>query len=266
MNESFDFSAPPPDIDPRPRLARPRVKFCGMTRREDVVAALDLGVDAVGFVLWPKSPRHVSVEAARELVRVVPAGIETVALFVDATAREVVETADYIGVSAVQTYRGEFDSSQPRRHLQIMPVSFRESEQHDVAVTAACFPDDVLLLVDAHDTERLGGTGKPAHWGKAVGLAEMRPIVLAGGLTVKNVIEAIHWVTPFALDVSSGIESGPGIKDKAKMREFLWTAEYGWSCLGGGVSDTQWRLRVQFRGADVRGLRNTAGLEPRVKW
>jgi phosphoribosylanthranilate isomerase len=266
VNSSFGFGPPfPPESPGVVRLERPRVKFCGMTRREDVVAAADLGADAVGFVLWPGSPRHVTADAARELVRAVPPEMETVALFVDASHRDVVEAADYIGVSAVQRYRGEFDHSEPRRHLTIMSVSFGESTYDDVSETAAMFPDDVVMLVDAHDPKRLGGTGKAAHWGKATGLAEMRPIILAGGLTSRNVIEAVHWVTPFGLDVSSGIESAPGIKDKAKMREFLWTAEYAWSCLGFHL-DTEWRQRVQFRGAEVRGLRNRAGLEPKVKW
>ena len=267
MNESFDDLPPPTSDDGRPWLTRPRVKFCGMTRRQDVLAAVELGADAVGFVLWSGSPRYVTVDAARELVRAVPSGIETVALFVDASERDVVEAADYVGVTAVQTYRGEFDSSRPRRHLRIAPVSFDKAEEDvDPAETAARYPDDVLLLVDAHDPKRLGGTGEPAHWGKATSLAEMRPIILAGGLTATNVIEAIHWVMPFGLDVSSGIESAPGIKDEGKMREFLSTAEYAWRCLGGGLSDLDWRRRVQFRGADVKGLRNAAGLEPKVKW
>lgn len=266
MNSAFGFVPPvPPQPSGLVRLDRPRVKFCGITRREDAVAAADLGVDAVGFVLWSGSPRCVTVEAARELVRAVPPEIETVALFVDASHREVIETADYIGVSAMQTYRGEFLSSEPRRHLMIRPVSFQAGRVGDLSETAAMYPDDVVLLVDAHDPTRLGGTGAQAHWGKATALAEMRPIILAGGLTAKNVIEAVHWVTPFGLDVSSGIESAPGIKDKAKMREFLWTAEYAWSCLGSHL-DTEWRQRVQFRGAEVRGLRNRAGLEPKVKW
>jgi phosphoribosylanthranilate isomerase len=263
-------SGPLPDV-PREdsglvRLQRPRVKFCGITRREDAVAAADLGVDAVGFVLWSESPRYVAIEAARELVRAVPADMETVALFVGADHQQVVEAADYIGVSAVQVYRGEFDDSQPRRQLRIVPVSFSDSDSSTrVCETAGLYPDDVVLLVDAHDPKRLGGTGQPAHWGSAESLAEMRPIILAGGLTAKNVIEAIHWITPFALDVSSGIESSPGIKDRAKMREFLWTAEYAWSCLGRHF-DIEWRRRVQFRGAEPRGLRNIAGLEPKVTW
>lgn len=264
MNECFDYQ-PPPSDDGLPRLARPRVKFCGLTRREDVVAAVDLGVDALGFVLWPGSPRHVTPDAARDLVRALPPDLTTVGVFVDVENAEVARTADYVGLSAVQIYGDEYLFPEDRNRLVIKPIRSDSADDGAVACAAGQWPDDVLLLVDAVDLVRHGGTGHLANWRFASRLAEMRPIILAGGLNVKNVIDAVHLVMPFGLDVSSGIESAPGIKDVGRMREFLATAEYAWSCL---PSDwhMEWLQRVQFRGAETKGLRNNAGLTPKVKW
>jgi phosphoribosylanthranilate isomerase len=262
-------SGPLPDI-PREdsgavQLQRPRVKFCGLTRREDAMAAADLGADAVGFVLWPGSPRYVSPDAARDLVRALPSDLETVGVFVDVANEDVTQAADYIGLSAVQIYGEEFRFPEDRTRLVIKPVKSGRIDDASLPETAGRWPDDVVLLVDAVDPVRHGGTGQLANWPFAAKLAEMRPIILAGGLTVKNVIEAIHGVMPFGLDVSSGIESAPGVKDLGKMREFLATAEYAWGCL---PSDWRmdWLQRVQFRGAEPRGLRNPAGLTPKVRW
>jgi phosphoribosylanthranilate isomerase len=247
------------------QLQRPRVKFCGITRREDAVAAADLGADAVGFVLWPGSPRYVSPDAARDLVRALPSDLETVGVFVGVANDDVTRAAGYIGLSAVQVYGEERLVPEERTRLVIKPVKSGRIDDGSLPETAGRWPDDVVLLVDAVDPVRHGGTGQLANWRFAAKLAELRPIILAGGLNVKNVIEAIHGVMPFGLDVSSGIESAPGVKDLGKMREFLWTAKYAWSCL---PSDwhMEWLQRVQFRGAEPRGLRNPAGLTPKVRW
>jgi phosphoribosylanthranilate isomerase len=266
MNRAFG-SLPdvPPEDSGLVRLERPRVKFCGMTRREDAIAAAELGADAVGFVLWPGSPRGITPDAARDLVRALPPDITTVGLFVDVDNAQVTTTADYIGLSAVQIYGDQYLGPGDRTRLVIKPVKSGSTDDATLALTAGQWPDDVVLLVDAVDPVRHGGTGQLANWRFASRLAEMRPIILAGGLNVKNVIEAIHGVMPFGLDVSSGIESAPGIKDVGRMREFLETAEYAWSCL---PSDwhMEWLQRVQFRGAERKGLRNPAGLTPKVKW
>lgn len=197
---------------------RPRIKFCGMTRREDAVAAADLGVDAVGFVFWPKSPRAVRVEQAREITRALPPWVWRVGVFVNASVDEMRAAVAEAGLDIVQLHGDETVDVAEAMGTRVMKALSRDE---DPETAARLWREDVLLLVDAVDPVRRGGTGALADWAAARRLQAARPVVLAGGLTAENVAEAIRAVRPYAVDVASGVESQPGIKDPTRMRAFV---------------------------------------------
>jgi phosphoribosylanthranilate isomerase len=199
------------------------VKFCGMTRDEDVALACDLGVDAIGFVLWPESPRAVAIERVSSLVKLLPPNVMPVGVLVWPTAAEIRAALD-AGVRIVQIHGLE-----PRNLGAVELRNSGTSESRsptvwfaastDVDVTAV--PDGVLLLLDARDPKRHGGTGRVIDWTRAGAIARQRPILLAGGLTPRNVAEAIGQVRPYGVDVASGIEDRPGVKNAQAMRAFV---------------------------------------------
>jgi phosphoribosylanthranilate isomerase len=192
------------------------VKICGITRAADAEAAASLGASAVGFIFWPGSPRYIEPAAAADIVRELGSRVDTVGVFVDQPPEEVLESADEAGVTAVQLHGNEspdYCGRIPRRLIKAMrlkgPYPINE------------YGRDILILLDAADPARHGGTGRTIDWNLAQGVAELRPTILAGGLTSHNVSEAIAAVEPWGIDVSSGVESAPGIKDHAKLREFF---------------------------------------------
>ncbi len=235
-------------------IGPPRVKFCGMTRREDAVAAADLGADAVGFVFWDKSPRAMTPDAARDIVRALPMALDKVGVFVDEASDVVREIAAHVGLTAVQLHGDESPDATTFDGVHtIKAVSGHDASLDTAAAAAGRWLDEVTLLIDARDPVRRGGTGARADWGFARALSCMRPVILAGGLRPENVIEAIHAVLPFAVDASSGVESSPGIKERRRMREMIEAVRYGWGWLQMNA-DECWRARVQFRDAAARGL------------
>lgn len=203
-----------------------RVKICGITRDEDARLAATLGASAVGFVFWPGSPRWVSPERAREIVRVLPPLVAAVGVFVNQAAEEVEAIAAQVPLDAVQLHGDESPD-----------MCLRFGRGVIKAVTAAdlphCsrWPESITLLVDAPDPIRRGGTGQRADWAAVAPFARRRRLILAGGLDPANVAEAVATVRPLAIDLSSGVESAPGIKDATRMRalfEALRQAEGEW--------------------------------------
>jgi phosphoribosylanthranilate isomerase len=190
------------------------VKFCGMTREEDVDTAAELGVDAVGFVLWGESPRAVPFEALRALVSRLPASVVPVGVFVHPSQEDVARACD-AGIRAVQIHGM---AAPPAWPVQV-EVWMAGSLAGDSIVPD--IPDQVLLVLDAHDPQRHGGTGRTIDWPRAAIVAARRRLLLAGGLTPANVADAIRVVRPFGVDVASGIELRPGVKDRPKMRAFI---------------------------------------------
>lgn len=201
------------------RRSRTRIKICGLTRTEDVRLAVELGADAVGFVLWPGSPRAVSVEQVRRISEGLPPFVARVGVFVGASPDHVRDAQRDARLTAVQLH-GQLDLEQFRavNALLIRATSLVTDEELE-AVQA--WPSDVTPIVDAHDPERHGGTGRTADWTRAAVLSEHRAIVLAGGLTAENVRRATEVVRPWAVDVSSGVETSPGLKDPGKLRAFI---------------------------------------------
>jgi phosphoribosylanthranilate isomerase len=196
-----------------------RIKFCGFTRVEDLDLALSLGIDAVGLIFDSRSKRALSLDAAAELRRRVPVFVSCVALFRDAGEALVAEVVDRIEPDLLQFHgqeSPEFCEGWARPYLKAVPMV----ESQDLEDWCRRYPRARGLLLDSHAPGALGGSGQAFDWSRAPrGLS--KSWVLAGGLTPANVQQALTMAAPPAVDVSSGIESAPGIKDPAKMRAFV---------------------------------------------
>jgi len=192
------------------------VKVCGLTRIEDATAACELGAAAVGFIFWPKSPRFIDPYRALAIVRRLPPFITPVGVFVNQPADYVNGVASLVRLGAVQLH-GDEDVE----YIGQINRPVIKAVSNGTADAANAWPPDALLLVDAHDPERRGGTGVTGDWAAAARLARSRPVLLAGGLTAENVADAVSRVQPFGLDVSSGVEAAPGIKDHERMAAFF---------------------------------------------
>lgn len=198
-----------------------RVKICGVTRVEDALAAARLGADALGFNFWPRSRRYLPPERARAIVRRLPPFVTAVGVFVDPTRDEVLRAAEASGVGVAQLHGDEppdLCASLPLPVLKGIRLDGRGALARLAAYDVAGF------LLDA-PSAGYGGSGTTCDWPLAAEAARARPIVLAGGLTPENVAEAVRAVRPWAVDVASGVESEPGVKDEARMRRFVERAK-----------------------------------------
>lgn len=192
------------------------VKICGVTREVDAREAVALGASAIGFIFWSKSPRFIDPYRARRVARALPAFVTPVGVFVNQPADYVNAVSSLVGLGAVQLHGDETPAyAQGIRRPIIRAVGARALDE------AHQWSDDVVLLVDAHDPERRGGTGRTSDWTVAANLASRRRVVLSGGLNADNVVAGLAAVRPFGVDVSSGVEAAPGIKDPAKLRAFF---------------------------------------------
>ena len=200
---------------------RVRVKICGLTRLEDVQAAVDAGADALGFVFHPRSPRHLELAQAERLIAAVPPLVSVVGLFADADADTVRATCAALPLDQLQFHGFEtaaYCRQFGRRWYKAVPMRDLDDAQ---AVTdwLAAYPDSSGFLYDTYGKSQSGGSGTAFDWGKLP--AHCAPRLLAGGLNPDNVAAAIRACHPFAVDVSSGVESAPGIKSSAKMQRFI---------------------------------------------
>lgn len=196
------------------------VKICGITRREDAVAAAEMGADAIGFIFWPGSPRFIDPYRARAIAAALPRLVGTIGVFVDQPVDYVAGVANLVRLFAVQLHGSEtpqFASAIDRPVVKAISPGFN---QHDE------WPPHVTLLLDAHDPVKKGGTGSRVDWNLAAGIAAQRPVLLAGGINPGNVREAISRVRPFGIDVSSGVEQSPGIKNHERLQA-LFKAIHG---------------------------------------
>lgn len=192
-----------------------RVKICGITSPDDALAAVEAGASAIGMLFWPESPRFVARERAREIVQVLPPFVSAVGVFVNQVP-EAADLAQEVGLSAVQFHGDEAAASY--RAFPV-PVIKSVAVRDDTSVAeAAALPASVTVLLDADDRARRGGTGRVIDWAVAATIARRRRTILSGGLSPLNVAAAIAAVEPYAIDVSSGVESAPGRKDRAKLR------------------------------------------------
>jgi phosphoribosylanthranilate isomerase len=196
-----------------------RVKVCGITRLEDAYVAADLGACAIGFIFWPASPRFIDAERARLIVRALPPFVTPVGVFVDQPQDDVNALAETVGLAAVQLHGNEtpaYCDGINRRVIRAIGLR----EKMDVRLIDE-WPSSVTLLLDAYDPEKRGGTGRAVDWTVAADVASVRPTILSGGLRPENVCAAITTVRPYAIDVSSGVEARPGVKDPERLRAFF---------------------------------------------
>lgn len=195
------------------------IKICGLTRREDVEVAVASGATAVGFICWPRSPRYVEADRLADLTSVVPPGVLRVGVFVNEAVDTVNAVASRANLDVAQLHGDESGAYARRVSARVWRTSRKDE---DASVQG--WPDDTLLLLDVNDPVARGGTGVRVDWQWAAQVSRRSPIVLAGGLTAENVAEAVRTVRPFGVDVSSGVELAPGIKDHDKVRRFVLEA------------------------------------------
>ncbi|MBT9598793.1 MAG: phosphoribosylanthranilate isomerase [Vitreoscilla sp.] len=196
---------------------RTRIKICGLTREPDVDAAVAAGADAVGFVLYARSPRHVVVERARALSGRLPPFVTPVLLLVNATESEIAEALAAVPHALLQ-FHGDEAPDACRAAARPYLRAARMAPGFDLLDFASRYPDAAGILLDAH-VEGYGGGGKAFDW-SLIPDNVPRPVVLSGGLNPASVIDGVLRVRPWAVDVSSGVETAKGIKDAGLMRRF----------------------------------------------
>lgn len=196
-----------------------RVKICGITRIEDAEAAVAAGADAVGLVFDPQSPRCVTLDQARAVADVVPPFVSVVALFVDSDAAQVHAALQFVRINLLQ-FHGHEGPEQCRLYHRPYVKAIRMRDGVDLKAEARRYDDASGLVLDSYVPGRAGGSGEAFDWNR-VPRDLARPVILAGGLTPENVRAAIRQVRPSAVDVSSGVETAKGIKDRAKMAAFV---------------------------------------------
>jgi phosphoribosylanthranilate isomerase len=199
-------------------MSRLFVKICGLTRVQDAELAAALGARALGFVFWPDSPRAVTAETAKAIAARIPKDVAKVGVFVNEDIERVRDIVDEVGLDFAQLHGDETPEYCQRLDRKVIKAVGMGA---DGGSTFASFDSGVLLLVDAHDPAARGGTGRTVDWDAARAVAAERPLILAGGLNAANVRLAIRAVRPYGVDVSSGVESAPGVKDPAKLRSFF---------------------------------------------
>ncbi len=221
-----------------PRVRVPKVKICGLTNFEDAAAAVEAGADLLGFIFYEGSPRFVEAEQVKEIIdklhRVYPVAPEkpryrTVGVFVDRPAAYIAVIMALAGLDWAQLSGNEpvsvLEQLKKRAYKAIRPRTYAEADA-EASFYAALSPRfGPRLLIDAYRPGEYGGTGQRADWRIAEQLARLRSILLAGGLTPDNVVEAVRTVRPWGVDVSSGVEKAPGVKDRDAIRAFVRNAK-----------------------------------------
>ena len=198
---------------------RTRIKICGITSVEDALAAAQLGADAIGLVFYPPSPRYVEVEQAAEIAAALPPFVTTVGLFVNADEQTISEVVSRVRIDLIQ-FHGNECQDYCGLHQRPYLKAVRMSDEVDLDKQMTDYAQARALLLDTYKAGVPGGTGEQFNWDRVPAhLADK--IILAGGLTPENVKDAIAQVHPYAVDVSGGVESAPGKKDKEKMARFI---------------------------------------------
>jgi phosphoribosylanthranilate isomerase len=194
------------------------VKFCGFTREEDIRFAAQLGIDAVGFVFYKKSKRYITPEKAAGLRAVIPEKIYCFGIFVETPAEEIEEIACKVPLDYVQLY----DHSLYNEVQQVKPVAltYRIEREEDIATIKKPEGNNLILLDSFHPAEK-GGTGERFNWDYLQDYPYLKRTIIAGGLNSKTVPQLLETITPYGLDISSGIETEPGIKSQEKMHTLM---------------------------------------------
>ena len=199
-----------------------RVKICGITTLEDARVAVEAGADALGFVFYDKSPRCINPIVAAKIIAAVPPFVQTVGLFVNEETERINWTADFCGLDLVQLHGDESPEDCTDINRRVVKA-FRV--QNVTSLETLPLYRVAGYLLDAWSPDAYGGTGQTFNWEMAAAARQYGPIILAGGLSAENVAAAVTAVLPYAVDVSSGVESAPGRKDPEKVREFITKAK-----------------------------------------
>ena len=201
-----------------------KVKVCGMTSLKDALVAVEEGADAVGFIFYKKSPRSVTMKIVREIVLELPPFVDTVGVFVDESAVQINKIADYCNLDIIQLHGDESPAFCKRMRRRVIKA-FRVKNLQSVKKLSSFQVSGFLL--DTFSENLHGGTGKVFDWNLVLPAKKFGPVIMAGGLTPNNVQQAVRQVRPYGVDVCSGVESEPGIKDHKKVRAFLKNAKAG---------------------------------------
>jgi len=196
-----------------------QIKICGMTRLEDALTAAECGVDALGFIFYPASSRHVTPETARTIIQGFPEHIVRVGVFVNQNPFEVLDIAHFCGLDLIQLH-GDESPADCRRFPAERLIKAVSSGMRTDPETLAGYPVRAILL-DHREAECYGGTGKTSDWNLARSIRAAFPLILAGGLREDNIEEAIRTVAPDAVDLNSGVEASPGEKNPEKVRSII---------------------------------------------
>lgn len=211
---------------------RTRIKMCGITNMEDAEEGIRAGVDALGLIFVEESPRYIAPEKAKEIAANISPFVDLVGVFIDRDNVEIQEIVGYCGLSYVQLHGSETPEYCSHLAYAASPCKvIKAFRVGDAAIPGDFQPyQDVVqgFLLDTYAVDQAGGTGSTFNWDVIDTLALQRPIILAGGLTPDNVTEAITRVRPFAIDINSGVEIRPGLKDYVKLRMLMnavWKAD-----------------------------------------
>jgi phosphoribosylanthranilate isomerase len=199
----------------QPRI---KVKICGTTSLKDAFLAVESGADAIGFIFYKMSPRNISQKEAKEIILQLPPFIETVGVFVNETSDKINRIAEQCKLNSIQLH-GEESPALCRRVKRKVIKAFRVKNADSLKSLASY--DVSGFLLDSYNDGSKGGTGQVFDWNLALRVKKQGPVILAGGLNPYNVFTAIHRVKPYGVDVCSGVEKSPGIKDHEKIREFI---------------------------------------------
>jgi phosphoribosylanthranilate isomerase len=200
----------------------PRVKICGITNPQDARYAVACGADALGFVFYPGSPRCIAPDAARQIIAGLPPLITTVGLFVNEAPARIREIVVLCGLDTVQLHGDEAPDQCSYPPCRVIKAFRLRGSM--AAGDFSAYPVAALLL-DAYVPNQFGGTGHRCDWEQAAVVAKEHPVILAGGLNPENVAEAVRRVHPYGVDVSSGVEKLPGVKDPEKVARFIRLAK-----------------------------------------
>lgn len=203
------------------RQGRPQVKICGLTRLEEATACAELGAAAIGFVFYPPSPRYVSADQAAEIIRELPTHICTVGVFVNESFTDIMQRVNRCGLKAVQLHGQENPELSAKLMEQGMLVIRGLYVNKQPSIQDVDRYKASAYLVECAGGPLPGGNALAWDWSAAAEICRQKPVVLAGGLNPDNVADAIHAACPDAVDVSSGVETAPGRKDRHKVRFFM---------------------------------------------
>lgn len=198
-----------------------RIKICGITKLEDALGAEKLGADAIGFVIFEKSPRNVSLDTAAEIAGRLQSHVAKVGVFVAPDPAFVEKVVQTVGLDVVQIHGVSEPGKMAEYNHRPLVAAIPVKDESAVGIVARFKPLTDAILLDAYHPSLHGGTGKVFNWALGAKMARDSRIILAGGLTPENIQEAVDTVNPYAVDISSGVEAVPGVKDHDKLTKFF---------------------------------------------